>query len=294
MAQNALLDIGCMVYPIGLLTHENEIRGLKSILINHRVDTIITVPSFLETMLAYGFSKKDLYLKRIITSGEYLYDGLRNKIKRILGIPTYSSYASSEAFVGIECNHHCGFHFDPKKVHVDIVPQQNIMEGGFIAVSVSVSRENILSPINMLGDIGIIDNSPCLCGSKYPRVLLHGRMSDQFVVAGAINVYPYQIYEAFSRSGIRIDKCKIFISSGNKGVDTVKFVIYTSKLSLPQIQHTKKVLATALCNLSIDFKDGVHSGNVRIFIRLISKKQRFIPNTKNKKLFIYDRRQFVR
>lgn len=135
-AYSAIKEIGCTVFPFGLLKDEHEIVSLFSIIKNHKINILVTTPSFLDTLL-YFLKKNninDIKINKIVTSGEFITEKLREDVKQYMSSDLYSTYASSEAFIGYECSEHSGYHFDPRRVGIKI-------KDGKILVTVFVYSE---------------------------------------------------------------------------------------------------------------------------------------------------------
>lgn len=296
-AQEALSQLGCVVFPIGALNSKEEIQGLFSIIKKHSIDTIITFPSFLQNFIAHydGSRKNKIALKNIITSGEYIPATLRNKVKKLFGAETYSSYATSESFIGIECSALDGFHYDPKEILVEIVDPHThapTNETGLVVITVLSSEAVPIVRYN-LDDLCIVQGSRCSCGSRLPRILWQGRTQETFVVAGAVNVYSYQIHDALSKSKIPINKCVIEITDNGTGKDTLMFDLYTTTQSNTWPAGIKKSLKVLLGNMSMDFNDVVLYKLVKIKVNL-HQDENIEKNLKKRRVSIHDKREYVR
>ena len=270
LAQAALMELRCTVFPVGDLNEEEEIKGLFQIIKRSDINVIITAPSFLERFLeVYKKAGQDFSIEKIITSGEYISKELKKEVASLLGAKTYSSYATSEAFIGIECENENGFHYDPKEVKIEIVDKKgNQKESGIIITVISSDAVPIVR--YKIDDIGVIENETCSCGIRWPRIKWEGRIGGVFVVAGAVNVGPKQIYSAISQSGLLISGCGIEITDNKiKGGDLIKFTFFTSVSTEYWPQNIHKKLKKLLENMSIDFKDVTHHKLVRIKVDVL-------------------------
>lgn len=289
-AQTALLHIGCTVFPIGLLSEDTEMVGLFSIFERHKIDTLVTTPSFAQRLI-YLYRKEEnkpnIQLKKVITSGEFVTDSLRQKAMETLGAQIFSTYASSESFIGSECEAHKGFHFDPSKVFVETLDDKGTTTNEYGTVTIAVFESEAVPIVRYpMDDLGKIDATSCSCGSNLPRLIWGGRGHEIFEVAGGVNVYPYQIKDALSRSDVQVVKCEIEIFDNNAGKDLVIFNIFTKD------PHKEKELEQLLKNMSIDFHDVVHHNIVEMKVNLKGiEKMTIGPKLK---LIINDKRHNVR
>lgn len=268
-AQTALLQFGCTVFPIGLLSEDEEMVGLFSIFERHKIDTLVTAPSFVQR-LAYLYNKEEnkpkLQIKKVVTSGEFITDSLRQKVMETFGAHIFTSYASSESFIGCECEAHSGFHYDPNEVFIETLDDNGGATHEYGTVTITVLRSEAVPIIRYpMGDLGKIDTTPCSCGSNLPRLIWGGRGHEIFEVAGGVNVYPYQIKDALTRSDVQISRCEIDIFDNDAGKDLVVFNLFTKD----QISEKQPGFAQLLKNMSIDFNDVVHHNIVDIKVNLV-------------------------
>lgn len=244
-AYAAVKQIKCTVFPLGLLKGEQEIISLLSIINKHNIDTLITTPSFLDVIFQYLNSKNNIKtVSKIITSGEFVSASLRKKVKDIIGAELYSTYASSETFVGHECSLHEGYHYNPNKVKI------NTCDG---KIMVTVFDSEIVPIYNYeIGDLGYVLKEKCKCGLTKPRLFLSGREKNIFGLPGAVTVYPYQIIELIKQSNFLIKECLITISNLDEGRD---FVDFSFGLEVETQDIVKSFMEKNIKNLSLDFAD---------------------------------------
>lgn len=295
-AQSALMALGCRVFLLGDLSREEEkTRGLFKIIRKHHIDTIVTVPSFLQRFLSLCKQEQQrISLQRIITSGEYLPEILRKNAQSVFGSRVYSSYGTSESFIGIECNAHNGFHYNPGEVYIETVDEKtkHITEGvGLVVITVILSSTMPIVRYN-LGDLGVIKNERCSCGVAWPRIEWRGRQHETFAVAGAVNVYSYQIHMALAKSELPIHRCEIEIFDNRKGSDFLNFTIFTSVAKNLWPKRINKRLREFLENMSMDFKDVVYHKTVKLMVDLRFDKvsQRRVKKT----ISVNDQRAYAR
>jgi len=296
-AQDALLQLGCTVFPIGQLSEDEEIVGLFSIFERHKINILVTAPS-LAQRFAYVYAKRKgkhtVKLDKIITSGEFITDTLKKQLQQLFGAETFSSYASSESFIGIECRQHNGFHYNPDEVFIETLDDKNRPkdEGGNIIISVLGSSAIPIVRYPM-GDLGAVDITPCSCGNSWPKILWKGRTHEAFSVAGQVSIRSYQLKDAFARSGILVTRCEIELLEREAGKDLVVFNLYTiNQLNSVELEEKEKALENLLKHSSMDFNDVIHQNIVKLKVILRSDLgPRVSPKTKIK---VCDKREHVR
>ncbi len=250
--------IGSTAFPLGLLKDEHEIIALFSIIKKHQIDTIITTPSFM-SMFIFLLEKNELKLKleKVITSGEFMPDHIRDKIYNIIGAKSFSTYASSEAFIGYKCEFSRGYHYNPDYVKIDTNKDHALLFTVYDSDIVPIYRYS-------MGDLGRIKNISCECGTALPQVFLDGREKNVFNLSGAVTVFPYQIIESFKKMSVHIKECKVSIFDGDPGRDNIIFNIGTDK---KMDQTSLKEIAQNLQNMSLDFSDVCAQGFIKFEVK---------------------------
>lgn len=257
-AQCAMEELDAKIFPLGVVDSDEELVPLLNIIVQNKIKILITTPSFLSFIIRVA-KKHHLCLKidKVFTSGEITSNHLRNTAKEIIGATIYSCYASSEGFIGIECEEHEGYHFDPMHVNLEIYDDGQSKNTLLLTV-----KDSVLVPIikYKIGDLGAIHNN-CRCGSKWPRVVLLGRSENGFLINGAVNVFPYQIKDALFSIGLDFIECEVIISKLEDDVDLVNFIVRTSNNSA---KINIDIIEEALRKISIDFSDTIHHGLIKI------------------------------
>jgi phenylacetate-CoA ligase len=284
-AHLALRILGCTVFPLGLLKDENEICALFSIMEKHSIDSVVTTPSFVDMMI-YVAEKNNINIeiKYIITSGEFFSKSIKDSAAKIFNSNSFSTYASSEAFIGFECKNQNGFHYNPKYLKVDLDNKKE-KSGRFLF---TVLDSDIVPIIKYpLGDIGKIYKGHCDCGINWPKLILEGRDKNIFGLSGAVNVFPYQIKGAIDKSNIKVSNIEVLLEDGLPGRDKVTFIIFTDK-----IPDDKKCLEIKnnIIDMSMDFADIYTQDLIDLNLHFI-----LFDNKETKmKLFVNDKRKNAR
>ena len=280
-AQSALEMLSCKIFPLGMVDTEDELKALITLLITNNISNLVTTPSFLNFILS-TIDKYNIKIefKKIFTSGEVAGELLRKKALKITGGEVYSCYASSETFIGIECSAHNGYHYDPKKIKLELFDDGNTNNN--ILVS---AKDAILIPLSRykIGDLGIIEKK-CLCGSGWPIVKLVGRSENGFLINGAVNVFPYQIKDALVSVGINFISCFVTIDKIENDLDLVSFEIYVEDDEILE----KSMIIDSLQKMSLDFSDVIHHGIVKIDLKILKGKR--LLDQQKIKIVIEDKR----
>lgn len=281
-AQCAMEELETSIFPLGTVDTDTELKALLDIIIDNKIKILITTPSFLSFILRVAKKHRlNLDISKVFTSGEITCNHLRKTAKEIIGATIYSCYASSEGFIGIECEEHNGYHFDP--MHVILEVYDNGQSKNTLLLTV---KDSILVPIIRyeIGDLGQIYKN-CPCGSKWPKVMLLGRNESGFLINGAVNVYPYQIKEALFSTGLNFIECNITVTKLEDDIDLVNFIISIDDKSN---EVNKDLIEEALKAMSIDFSDSIHHGIVKIRVNLNFVKRDI--NEQKSKIKIKDER----
>jgi len=284
-AHEAILKLKSGTFPLGMVDSENEMKVLLNLFEKHNIKNLITTPNFLSFFCKiYKKNKFKFKLNLIFTSGEVTTHLHRKIARNILNAEIFSCYASSEAFVGIECKKHDGFHYNT--TYIDISLQDIDDNRNTILLTVKGSH---LIKINKykIGDLGE-KISKCNCGSNWPKIRLIGRAENAFIINGAVNVFPYQIKTVLDKFGDKIIRCNVVILS-KKEIDIVVFYLFTEeKLTSAEIINIDRKLK----DLSFDFADVIHRGIVKIDIKNKLYKRKI--NEQKNKININDKRLYAK
>ena len=123
----------------------------------------------------------------IISSAEKLFPRMRAEIEEVFGVKVYDRYGSREmAAMAAECDRHQGLHIQMPGYIVETIDPITLLpvtnEPGEIVVTV---LNNYAMPFlrYRIGDMGILDTSPCACGLAFHRLReVVGRTSDNFLM----------------------------------------------------------------------------------------------------------------
>ncbi len=294
--QEAFLRVGCKVFALGPVDSIEQVKVMVPILKEHNINIVATAPSYIQKILFFLHELGEkIELDKVITSGEYVSEKIRKLVFEKTGAELFSSYAASEGFIGIECSKHKHFHFDPKKIRIDVVDKDTLEPTSSVGILLITIYDSEAIPVvrYMIGDMGRIESSPCLCGSLLPRINLCGRMKETFCLAGAVNINPFQLRETFSKLSFSIDYCKIELDSSESEQDIIRFYIYSlDKRVLEENNKCREEFIDILPHASIDLSDVLHHGLVclEVNIEYVSKSSK---NAKMK-VDIIDNRKYVR
>lgn len=160
-----------------------------------KINVAITTPTyavFLKEIadkigLVFG---RDIVIDRMWLTGEGCSPAFRERVERHWQTKAQFWYGSLECgALGIECTERDGYHLAGGHVHVEIVDPEGetVLSPGEIGelVVTTLLREGSPMIRYRTGDIGFIEELPCPCGSKLPRLRLRGRKGDQIEIAGS-------------------------------------------------------------------------------------------------------------
>jgi phenylacetate-CoA ligase len=116
--------------------------------------------------------------RAVISAAEALPTAARQRIEAALGAPVFNTYGSREFMsIGGECRAHQGMHLNVENLLIETMPQ-TVDHGSDILIT---DLHNFGMPFvrYCLGDLGILDNSPCACARGLPRIRsIEGRTLD--------------------------------------------------------------------------------------------------------------------
>lgn len=144
--------------------------------------------------------KKDLSIRKIIVAGELggSIGATRKAIEDLWGAELYDFYGLSDIYgaCAAMCEAKDGLHICEDQILVETVDIHTgeILPAGSVGELVYTTLRKKARPMIRFrsGDIGWIDNTPCVCGRTHGRIHINGRKDDMFIVS-AVNVFPSDI-----------------------------------------------------------------------------------------------------
>jgi phenylacetate-CoA ligase len=123
----------------------------------------------------------------IITSAELLTDDDRHLIESVFGCPVFNRYGCREvSVIASECSRHEGLHIMAEGLHVEVVRNGRGVATGQMGDILVTDLRNLAMPLirYKIGDLAILDETPCPCGRGLPRLKnIAGRSTDFLVGA---------------------------------------------------------------------------------------------------------------
>lgn len=168
---------------------------------------VITTPSYsmllAEAAEALDFDLATLPLRRMWLTGEGCSFAFRERVEKIWGTKANFYYGSLEGGgMGIECDHHRGYHIPLSHVLVEIIDPDTgkVLEPGEIGEIVVTCLLRWDTPLirYRTQDLGYIDLDECTCGIALPRLFLRGRRVEQLEIDG-IGFSPFYLEEFLMR-----------------------------------------------------------------------------------------------
>jgi len=154
---------------------------------------------FFQTLAVQGI---DLHRPKLVMSmGESLSSGARERIEAHFGIPVLSRYNAVESFkIAYCCEERTGFHIHEDLCHVRVVDAEGRSarpgETGQVVLSNLVNRATVLLnyPIH---DLAAMSEQPCACGRTFKCLEdLEGRIEDLVHLADGRTIHPRAIWAA--------------------------------------------------------------------------------------------------
>ncbi len=185
-------EMGHIVYPLGSGKNygsELKVRELHNIL----PDVIVGMPSYI--LKICNILEKEGYLKDIsakikfvVTGGELLTDGIRNKIEKMLNTKIYDSYGMLQVpMIAGECR--CGNLHLSKDYNAEVLVDDLIIKENGTGILLLTSN-NIFSKVKMkrfmTNDIVILDNIRCKCGHFTKTIKILGRKNNIQKIKGQV------------------------------------------------------------------------------------------------------------
>ncbi len=289
--QEALQIVGATVLPCGVLSDEKHIRLLAEEARELGINILATTPS-LACLVADALKTQGSSFNKVLTTGEDVHEGMRQFIKKSLGAELIATYAATECFIGIECRYHCGYHYDPREIYIEIVDSDTMTPSEGVGITLFTNLKAQAMPLIRYrsGDLGLLLPTPCQCGNLWPRIKWCGRTSEIFAVSSGVNVYPYQVWAALANLQGHIQHCEVTLKDVERGRDLVIFRLHVPSDNL-QILKDVNQIRLSLETLSLDFFDVVQHDLVTVQVELV---QAALDTGGKATLKVHDLREYAR
>lgn len=194
--------IGMTVIPSGSGNTRRQLILMK----NFKTTIVHATPSYLlhiyEKLEEFGFSLKDLSIKKAFLGAEQYSENTRQKVEKLFNIDVYNSYGLSEMNgpgVSFECIFKNGMHTWEDAFLLEIIdpitgaPVEDGKEGEIVFTTLTREATPILR--YRTRDRAYVYKGECQCKRVHKRLSrIIGRTDDMLIVNG-VNIFPSQIEE---------------------------------------------------------------------------------------------------
>lgn len=281
--------IGASVIPI---SGGNTRRQLQ-LMADYGSTVLACTPSYAlhlaDSMSEYGYSLKDLKLKKGIFGAEPWTENMRLELERKWGIQAFDIYGLSEIMgpgVSNDCEYHCGLHihedhFYPEIVHPDTKEPLPHGEEGEL-VFTTLTKEGIPLLRYNTRDLSTLYYDTCSCGRTLVRMKkITGRSDDMLIIRG-VNLFPSQIEHVLLEIGETSAHYMLYIDRDNN-LDTLELQV---ELDETKLTDTIKDLQ----NLTKKIQHSLNSAiGLNVKVTLVEPKT--IARSEGKAVRVIDRRK---
>ncbi len=198
--QSAVERVGAMAIPSGPGNTELQLELLADL-----GTTALCATSSFALALGERLAGAPTGLRAGIFGSERWSELTRSRIEGLLGLTAYDIYGLTELWgpgAGIECAERAGIHVWTDHFLVEVVDPATLEPvppgtGGELVVTTLLKEATPLLRYRTR-DLTALDDSPCPCGSPYPRIArLRGR-TDDMVKARGVMFFPAQVEHALT------------------------------------------------------------------------------------------------
>lgn len=225
------------------------------------------IAEFCSHLISTGRQLREVPLKAVIGTGEYLHQHERELICHATGVPFFNEYGCTEVgIVGFECRHG-QLHLMASNIYLEVIKDGVPVfdEAGEIHVTELHARTSPFIRYN-LGDRGILCSEPCSCGCALPVMqVLAGRKDDYIITPDGRKIYDailaYTLKKGISRfSAVQTAINRIEIS-------VIQDVDYSQDLADSYVNTLRKHLGSDMSIAIIPVKEIERepSGKLRYF-----------------------------
>jgi phenylacetate-CoA ligase len=210
--QRSLQGAGALVVPVGKGGVYSDPYKTIHIMADLRATVLITTPPYAmwlsEAAEEAGLRPSaDLRLRFTWLTGEGCAPAYRRRLEALWQCPGLVFYGSMECgSIGIECAQQSGSHVCAGHVYLELIDPSRPGTGrppalgqpGEVVCTVLQRRASPLIRYRTQ-DLAVLDAAPCPCGTRFPKVHIRGRITDQVSVPSGAEagpaVSPYVIEE---------------------------------------------------------------------------------------------------
>ncbi len=143
-------------------------------LLRTRPQVLVSYPSNLEALAQYLLDRRiGLPLKKLLTLGESMPDGLRGLARRAFGASIADTYSAAEVGeMAIQCPSSDAYHVQCEAVHLEVLrPDGSPCAAGETGEVVVTPLHNFATPLlrYAIGDLAVV-GKPCNCGRGLPTL----------------------------------------------------------------------------------------------------------------------------
>jgi phenylacetate-CoA ligase len=191
-----------------------------------RADVLVTTPPYAmlltEAAAARGIRiGTDLKPRFLWITGEGCSPAYRRRLEELWGCPALVFYGSMECgSMAIECPQRAGCHVSLGQVYVEIIDPKTGQPSppGQVGEVVCTVLQRKASPLIRFRthDLGFLDEAPCACGVRFPRLHIRGRMADQIAGGGqeAPPISPYLVEDVLYARAEMGNNYQIYVDGG--------------------------------------------------------------------------------
>ncbi len=286
--------LGAVQFPMAA---DNDLEYVADMIIEHRVNTLLGMPSYIRKLFAQQHEKLKAYggVEKILYGGEHMTPTQSEFFKREFGVKLVRSaaYGSNDAGpMGYSCEHCSGsvHHLCAQLQEMEIVKLEGdepaaTGEIGRIVVSRRAIKDRPLKRYE-IGDLGRWVEGRCVCGSCDPRFELLGRYGD--IVRCGGEFFNYRKLVALLGSELAYGgEVQMIVEAKELGKDSI-----TLRLTKEDKAPTKDVIRKVLLEKYAELREMVERDGILEFVVEFAAPEEFEHIVGSGKLReIIDRRQ---
>jgi phenylacetate-CoA ligase len=169
----------------------------------HQPDIVTTYPSVLRNMAALAETEGIVPFqpKVFLVSGEVLDGKTRELVARVFRGEVIDDYASTEGgIIALECPARSGLHVRCGDALLELLRDGEPAPAGVPGTVVVTHLRNRSTPIIRyagLGDVAVLSEAPCPCGSRLPLLeSIEGRLIDSVALPDGRLIHPFSLTQA--------------------------------------------------------------------------------------------------
>jgi len=256
-----------------------NIAATLEIMVREKIDCLVGIPVQILALARYcEFYKKNIQLKNVLLSTDYVPDVIIQELQRMWGCQVFEHYGMTEMGLGggIDCGAHAGYHLREADLYVEIIDEQGqpVPEGqeGEV-VFTTLTRQGMPLIRYRTGDMSRFLSGACPCGTILRRLERISKRKSNLVFLNQQQCFTIADLDERVFSVPRVLDYTVSVDSVQLATKLTVSVSVLGKLDI----DTECVLYEALNRVPV-IGEAIFTGRLSVIVKLICSNETLLPS----------------